>query len=61
MWASAIGIWIYDAQMGEELNFLTGKPYSFAFSPDGTTLASGIVKFSYSKVNKTFPEDKIGA
>ena len=42
--ASSIGIWIYDAQTGEELDLFTGNTgpvYSVAFSPDGQTLASG--------------------
>ena len=42
--ASSIGIWIYDAQTGEERNLLTGHlgPISSVeFSPDGQTLASG--------------------
>ena len=39
--ASGIGIWIYDAQTGEELNLLTGGVSSVSFSPDGSTLASG--------------------
>ncbi|MYB66595.1 hypothetical protein F4X73_18070, partial [Candidatus Poribacteria bacterium] len=42
--ASSIGIWIYDAQTGEELYLLSGHTDavdSVAFSPDGTTLASG--------------------
>ena len=42
--ASSIGIWLYDAQTGEELDLLTGhtdQVYSVAFSPDGNTLASG--------------------
>ena len=41
---SAIGIWIYDAQTGEELNLLNehrGRGLSIAFSPDGRTLATG--------------------
>ena len=40
---STIGIWIYDAQTGEELNLLTGHTYYVSrvvFSPDGRTLAS---------------------
>ena len=42
--ASSIGVWIYDAQTGEELDLLSGHTFwvsSVAFSPDGTTLASG--------------------
>ena len=42
--ASSIGIWIYDAQTGEELDLYTGHTgpvNSVAFSPDGSTLASG--------------------
>ena len=42
--ASSIGIWIYDAESGEELALLTGYTdyvNSVAFSPDGNTLASG--------------------
>ena len=42
--ASRIGIWIYDAQTGEELNLFighTGLVTSVSFSPDGQTLASG--------------------
>lgn len=40
----SIGIWIYDAQTGEELDLLTGHTdwvLSVSFSPDGNTLASG--------------------
>ena len=42
--ADSIGIWLYDAQTGEELNLLTGHTggvSSVAFSPDGNTIASG--------------------
>ena len=42
--ASSIGVWIHDAQTGEELDLLTGHNFpvwSVAFSPDGQTLASG--------------------
>ncbi|MDE0017771.1 MAG: dockerin type I domain-containing protein [Candidatus Poribacteria bacterium] len=42
--ASSIGIWIYDAQTGEELDLFvghTGEVSSIAYSPDGNTLASG--------------------
>ena len=42
--ASTIGIWIYDAHTGEELNLFTGHTEvvtSMAFSPDGQMLASG--------------------
>ena len=42
--ASSIGIWLYDAQMGEELDLLTGHTggvRSVVFSPDGQMLASG--------------------
>ena len=41
---SSIGIWIYDARTGEELDLLTGhisNVSSVSFSPDGKTLASG--------------------
>ena len=40
--ASLIGIWIYDARTGEELDLLTkhSSIYSVAYSPDGTTLAT---------------------
>lgn len=41
---SFIGIWMHDAQTGEELTLLTGHTdavTSVAFSPDGTILASG--------------------
>ena len=42
--AGSIGIWLYDAKTGEELDLLTGHTggvNSVAFSPDGSTLASG--------------------
>ena len=42
--ASSIGIWIYDAESGKELDLLTGHTsvvLSLSFSPDGQTLASG--------------------
>ena len=42
--ASSIGIWICDAQTGEELDLLTGHTdfvYSVVFSRDGKKLASG--------------------
>ena len=42
--ASTIGIWIYDARTGEALRLLTGHTdyvRCVAFSPDGSTLASG--------------------
>ena len=42
--ASSIGIWIYNAQTGEELDLLTGHTslvHSVSFSPDGNTIASG--------------------
>ena len=41
---SSIGIWIYNAHTGKELNLLTGHikgPELIAYSPDGQTLASG--------------------
>ena len=41
---SSIGIWIYNAHTGKELNLLTGHikwPGLIAYSPDGHTLASG--------------------
>ncbi|MYF55729.1 T9SS type A sorting domain-containing protein [Candidatus Poribacteria bacterium] len=43
--ATDIGIWIYDAQTGEELDLFTGGTgvcNSVAFSPDGNTLVSDI-------------------
>ena len=52
--AGTIGIWLYDAQTGEELDLLTiytagalsvslrpAPVWSVSFSPDGQTLASG--------------------
>ncbi len=42
--AGNIGIWLYDAQTGEELNLYTRHAdwvSSVAFSPDGNTIASG--------------------
>ncbi len=42
--AGSIGIWIYDAETGAELDLLTGHTSagsSVAFSPDGNTIASG--------------------
>ena len=41
---SIIGVWIYDAQTGEELELIrghTGAVNGVAFSPDGSTIASG--------------------
>ena len=41
---SSIGVWLYDAKTGAEVNLLTGhsdRVYAVAFSPDGLTLASG--------------------
>ena len=41
--ASSIGIWLYDAESGEEVSLLTehtNKVNSMAFSPDGQTIAS---------------------
>ena len=42
--ASSIGIWIYDAQIGEELELIREHLLgitSVAFSPDGNILATG--------------------
>ena len=42
--ASSIGIWLYDAQTGKELDLFTGHTddvLSVSFSPDGLPLASG--------------------
>ena len=42
--ASSIGVWIYDAQTGEELDLYTGHTdwvESVSFNADGTTLATG--------------------
>lgn len=42
---TAIGVWIYDTQTGEELNLITGghtdRVYSAAYSPDGKIIATG--------------------
>ena len=41
---SSIGVWVYNALTGAELDFLTGhtsEVLSVAFNPDGSTLASG--------------------
>ena len=37
--ASSMGVWIYDAQTGEELDFFTVRATSVSFSPNGQTLA----------------------
>lgn len=68
-----IGVWIYDARTGEELNLLTGqhgKPFvSAAYSSDGKTIATGGVDGTVQlwntrtgKIIKTFkcPEEYIG-
>ena len=42
--ATSIGIWLYDTAIGQEIALLAGHAdavLSIAFSPDGTTLASG--------------------
>lgn len=42
--ATPIGIWLYDAQSGKELNLLTGhssEVNSIVYSPDGSTIATG--------------------
>ncbi len=39
--ATSIGVWIYDAQTGEELDLLTGHTGFVDFSMDGKILASG--------------------
>ena len=42
--AGSVGIWLYDARTGARINLFTGQESevtSVAFSPDGSTLASG--------------------
>ena len=42
--AGGIGIWLYDAQTGQELDLFAGHTsgvYSVSFSSDGNTLTSG--------------------
>lgn len=71
--STSIGVWIYDARTGEELNLLTGQhgePYvSAAYSSDGKTIATGGVDGTVQLWNtrtgeiiKTFkcPEEYIG-
>ena len=36
-----IGLWMYDAETGQEISLLPGMCESFAFSPDGRFLANG--------------------
>ena len=52
--ASSIGIWLYDAQTGEELDLLTGHTgwvTSVVFSPDGKTIAGNTGDNSKGSIN----------
>ena len=54
--ASSIGIWIYDAETGEELDLFMGRSAPverLAYSPDGRFIASSSVNTSSSRVNKS--------
>ncbi len=46
--SSSIGIWFYDSQTGKELGLLTYtdgiRPFAFAYSPDGKTIANAGTK-----------------
>ncbi|MCY4569966.1 MAG: WD40 repeat domain-containing protein [Candidatus Poribacteria bacterium] len=46
--SSSIGIWFYDSQTGKELGLLTYtdgiRPFAFAYSPDGNTIANAGTK-----------------
>ena len=43
--SSSIGVWLYDAQTGKEVDLLLHRdgvsPFAFAFAPDGKTIAIG--------------------
>ncbi|MYF99780.1 sigma-70 family RNA polymerase sigma factor [Candidatus Poribacteria bacterium] len=63
---SATGVWIYDANTGEELSLLTdhkSRAGEVAFSPDGKTLASGMYDkillwdITTGKLMKTFSRE----
>ena len=66
--ASSIGVWIYDAQTGEELDLYTGHTeivISVAFSPDGKTIASGshdgsVLLWDYGSVAEPFSVESRG-
>lgn len=42
---SDIGVWLYDAKTGKEVNMFPGRCQSLAFSPDGRFLANGGGRF----------------
>ena len=44
---SNIGVWLYDAKTGKEINMFPGICESIAFSPDGRFIASGGGKFGF--------------
>ncbi|MYG08289.1 sigma-70 family RNA polymerase sigma factor [Candidatus Poribacteria bacterium] len=44
---SNIGVWLYDAETGKEINMFPGMCQAIAFSPDGQFIASSSGKFGF--------------